>query len=111
LVLKVAADRIKAEIRETDTVARIGGDEFVIILSSLPETEIVRRIATNLVAQLARPIYIEEVKIGISVSIGISMYPENGTTAEQLIRSADQVMYRVKHAGKNDFDFVDSVEF
>lgn len=111
LVLKVAADRIKAEIRETDTVARIGGDEFVIVLSSLPETEIVRRIATNLVAQLARPIYIEEVKIGISVSIGISMYPENGTTAEQLIRSADQVMYRVKHAGKNDFDFVDSVEF
>lgn len=111
LVLKVAADRIKAEIRETDTVARIGGDEFVIILSSLPETEIVRRIATNLVAQLARPIYIEKVKIGISVSIGISMYPENGTTAEQLIRSADQVMYRVKHAGKNDFDFVDSVEF
>lgn len=111
LVLKVAADRIKAEIRETDTVARIGGDEFVIILSSLPETEIVWRIATNLVAQLARPIYIEEVKIGISVSIGISMYPENGTTAEQLIRSADQVMYRVKHAGKNDFDFVDSVEF
>lgn len=90
LVLKVAADRIKAEIRETDTVARIGGDEFVIILSSLPETEIVRRIATNLVAQLARPIYIEEVKIGISVSIGISMYPENGTTAEQLIRSADR---------------------
>lgn len=111
LVLKVAADRIKAEIRETDTVARIGGDELVIILSSLPETEIVRRIATNLVAQLARPIYIEEVKIGISVSIGISMYPENGTTAEQPIRSADQVMYRVKHAGKNDFDFVDSVEF
>jgi diguanylate cyclase (GGDEF)-like protein/PAS domain S-box-containing protein len=111
LVLKVTADRIKAEIRETDTVARIGGDEFVIILSSLPETVIAQRIATNLVAQLATPIFIEEVKVEISASIGISLYPENGTTAEALIRSADQAMYRVKRAGKNNFGFVGTVKF
>ncbi|MCP4390578.1 MAG: diguanylate cyclase, partial [Gammaproteobacteria bacterium] len=111
LLLKVTADRIKAEIRETDTVARIGGDEFVIILSSLPETEIAHRIATNLVAQLANSIFIEEVKVGISASIGISLYPENGTTAEQLIRTADKAMYRVKRSGKNNFGFVNAVKF
>ncbi len=111
LVLKVTADRIKAEIRETDTVARIGGDEFVIILSSLPENGIAQRIATNLNAQLANPIIIEQVEVGISASIGISLYPENGTTAEELIRTADKAMYRVKRAGKNDFGFVSSAKF
>ena len=111
LVLKVTADRIKAEIRETDTVARIGGDEFVIILSSLPETTIAQRIATNLIAQLANPIIIEMVQVGISASIGISLYPANGTTAEELIRSADKAMYRIKRTGKNDFGFFGATDF
>jgi len=110
-VLKVSADRITAEIRETDTVARIGGDEFVIILSSLPENEIAERIATSLVEQLAKPIYIEDIKVAISASIGISLYPKDGTTAEQLIRSADKAMYRVKRAGKNGFGFFSTVKF
>ncbi len=105
LVLKVIADRIKAEIRETDTVARIGGDEFVIILSSLPNGTIAERIATSLIEQIAQEIHIETLEIGVSASIGISFYPRDGTTAEQLIRSADKAMYRVKHEGKNAFGF------
>ena len=104
-MLKVAADRIRGEIRETDTVARIGGDEFVIILSSLPENEIAERIAASLIEQLARPIFIEDMRVVISASIGIALYPKNGVTAEELIRSADNAMYRVKRAGKNDFGF------
>ncbi|UCH41477.1 MAG: PAS domain-containing protein [Gammaproteobacteria bacterium] len=111
LVLKVTADRIRAEIRETDTVARIGGDEFVIILSSLPENKIAERIASSLIEQLAQPIFIEDVGVAISASIGISLYPSNGITAEELIRSADKAMYRVKRAGKNDFGFVGTVKF
>jgi len=109
LVLKATADRIKAEIRETDTVARIGGDEFVIILSSLPETEIANRIAASVIEQIARPFDIKNTEVLISASIGISLYPQNGTTAEALIRSADKAMYQIKHRGKNSFGFVNSV--
>ncbi len=110
LVLKMTADRIKAEIRETDTVARIGGDEFVIILSSLPETAIAERIAATVVAQIARPLQIKHIEVAITASIGISLYPEHGTTAENLIRSADKVMYQIKREGKNSFGFVESAD-
>lgn len=105
LVLKATADRIKAEIRETDTVARIGGDEFVIILSSLPEIAIVKRIGRSLIEKISEPLSVGEIEVKVSVSIGIALYPENGETAEDLIRSADKAMYRVKRQGKNDFGF------
>ncbi len=105
LVLKATALRIKAEIRETDTVARIGGDEFVIILSSLPDLAIAERIASGLIKQIAQPIQIERAQVTVSASIGISIYPENGATAEELIRSADKAMYQIKRQGKNNFGF------
>jgi len=105
LVLKATADRIKLEIRETDTVARIGGDEFVVILSSLPEIAIVKRIGRSLIQEISEPISLGGLEIKVSVSIGIALYPENGETAEDLIRSADQAMYRVKRLGKNNFGF------
>jgi diguanylate cyclase (GGDEF)-like protein/PAS domain S-box-containing protein len=108
-VLKATAERIRDEIRETDTVARIGGDEFVIILSSLPENIIAERIAANVIKQIARPVEVNNSEVSVSASIGISLYPENGITAEQLIRSADKAMYRVKHEGKNSFGFVNDV--
>jgi diguanylate cyclase (GGDEF)-like protein/PAS domain S-box-containing protein len=107
-VLRATSERIVSEIRETDTVARIGGDEFVIILSSLPESNIATRIATSLVAAIARPLNVDGIDVDFSASIGISLYPENGVTAEELIRSADQAMYRIKRAGKNSFGYVDS---
>ena len=110
LVLKATADRIKAEIRETDTVARIGGDEFVIILSSLPENEIANRIAANVIEQIARPFDVKNIEVVISASIGISLYPQNGTTAEELIRSADKAMYEIKRQGKNDFGFISAAD-
>ena len=109
MVLKTTADRIKSEIRETDTVARIGGDEFVIILSSLPETAIAERIAATVIEQVAKPLKIKDVEVTITASIGISLYPEHGTTAEKLIRAADKAMYEIKRKGKNSFGFVDSV--
>ncbi|MEM7562742.1 MAG: diguanylate cyclase [Pseudomonadota bacterium] len=110
LVLKATADRITAVIRETDTVARIGGDEFVIILSSVPDMDIVKRIAENLILQIARPIQIQDSQVAVGGSIGIAVYPDNGTTAEQLIRSADRAMYQIKESGKNGFGFAKSSE-
>jgi diguanylate cyclase (GGDEF)-like protein len=107
-VLRESAARITAEIRETDTVARIGGDEFVIILSSLPEKSIANRIADSLVAAIAQPVCVGAIEVAISASIGISLYPDHGVTAEELIRSADKAMYRVKRDGKNSFGFVNS---
>ena len=105
LVLTATADRIKAEIRETDTVARIGGDEFVVILSSLPEISIAKRIASSLIKEIAEPLIVRSADIKVSASIGIALYPENGETAEDLIRAADHAMYRVKRQGKNNFGF------
>jgi diguanylate cyclase (GGDEF)-like protein/PAS domain S-box-containing protein len=110
LVLKATADRIKDEIRETDTVARIGGDEFVIILSSLPESNIADRIAASVIERIAQPVKIRSNEVTISASIGISLYPQNGTTAEELIRSADKAMYRIKRQGKNGFGFVPLIQ-
>ena len=105
LVLRATADRIKAGIRETDTVARIGGDEFVIILSSLPQVPIARRIASNLIEQISQPLRVGKAEIVVSASIGIALFPDHGHSAEDLIRAADHAMYRIKHKGKNDFGF------
>ena len=77
----------------------------MIILSSLPEVAVAERMAFGLIQQIAQPIHIEKIVVTVSASIGISLYPEHGTTAEDLIRSADKAMYRVKHSGKNNFDF------
>ena len=108
-VLKRVAQRIKMEIRETDTVARIGGDEFVIILSSLPKEDIAESIASGLIRQIAEPIEVDNIEVGVSASIGISFYPRDGTTAAELIRLADKAMYRVKHDGKNSFGLFQAV--
>jgi len=105
-VLKAVAERIKSETRETDTVARIGGDEFVIILSSLPQSLIANRIATSLIEEISRPLTVNRTEVEISASIGISLYPDNGVTAEELIRTADKAMYRIKRSGKKNFGFV-----
>jgi len=108
VVLKATANRIKALVREIDTVARIGGDEFVVILSDVPDNEIVQRVAANVIDQVGQPVRIGQEKVSVGASIGISIYPEDGATSEELIRAADKAMYLVKHAGKNNYGFTRS---
>ena len=77
----------------------------MIILSSLPEIPIAERIAAHLIEQIYQPLRVGSTEVQVSASIGIAFYPEHGSTAEELIRSADHAMYRIKHQGKNSFGF------
>lgn len=104
-ILKETANRIQTEIRETDTVARIGGDEFLIILSSLPNIQIAERIAANLIGRIEEDVVLDNDNVSISASIGIALYPKNGSTSKELIRNADRAMYAVKNSGKNNYKF------
>ncbi len=104
-VLKITAGRIRGEVRETDTVARIGGDEFLVILSDLPDLSIVQRVADSLLQQVAQSVRLEQGEVHISTSIGIAIYPDDARDAEGLIRLADHAMYSIKQSGKNSFGY------
>ena len=78
---------------------------FAAIEAYLLTSGIAERIASSLIEQIAQSIRIESVNVAVSASIGIALYPENGTTAESLIRAADKAMYEVKNEGKNNFGF------
>lgn len=106
-VLMATAKRIQQEIRETDTVARIGGDEFIIILSNISDISVVKTIADNLIRKISQPVLIDQTDVAVSASIGIALYPDHGDTSEQLMRVADKAMYEVKEGGKNNFAFAD----
>lgn len=104
-VLRQVADRIRSCVRETDTVARLGGDEFTVILQDMIDTNHVETIAGEILKELATPFQIDNHAINISASIGITLYPQDASSAEQLIKNADQAMYVAKNAGRNRFSF------
>ena len=104
-LLMEAARRIAGCVRESDTVARLGGDEFTVILSKPGQAEHVEHLAEKLLTTLSRPFRLNKEAAYVSGSIGVAIYPDDGTTAEELIRKADQAMYAAKHAGKNQFSY------
>ena len=104
-LLVAVADRLHAAVRKTDTVARMSGDEFTILLPNLDETEVARALARKLVASIVQPFRIGEHKIETGVSIGIGLYPDDGDTAETLLARADAAMYRAKTHGRGGFCF------
>ena len=107
-VLKQVAERILENIRDADTAARVGGDEFVVILSAISDLSSVGRIARSLIESISADINIRQGIVKVGASIGIASYPDDGSTAEELIRQADTAMYMVKHNGKNNFGFLDT---
>jgi len=103
-VLKATARRIPKCLRKTDTVARVGGDEFVAVLEELHSHTDLHAIAENLLKVLREPVIIEKEKsVSISGSIGIAVYPDDATEIEALMHCADEAMYAVKEAGKDRY--------
>lgn len=102
-VLKMAASRIKEQMRDKDTPARVGGDEFAVLLTDIT-AQGTMDIASSLSTSLAKEYDIHSDKIGtLSASIGIAMYPTHGSTPDTLFKQADTAMYEIKNSGKNSF--------
>lgn len=106
-VLKEVAKRLQASVRAEDTVARIGGDEFVVIFGGLVDASTSAQLAENLGAALARPMDVAGTARSIGASIGIALFPDHTGDVASMCRIADKAMYKVKKSGKGSFAFVD----
>lgn len=104
-LLKMVAVRLTESLRETDTVARIGGDEFLIIQTEVRENKDVAAVAQKIVTNMAKPFALLGNTVEIGVSIGISLYPDHGKDGGHLLKNADNAMYMTKEGGKNSFTF------
>jgi diguanylate cyclase (GGDEF)-like protein/PAS domain S-box-containing protein len=105
-VLKAVAERMAHCVRTSDTVARIGGDEFVAILENLDHWESAAVVAQKIIKALTQTIEVANGNTAqVGASIGISIFPEDGNTLDDLSRAADEAMYAVKEAGRNNFKF------
>jgi len=104
-LLKEAAHRIVDCVRDADTVARLGGDEFTVIMTGLENAENAGRVTETILQNLIKPFQLGDEIAYISASIGITLYPDDATEIEHLIKNADQAMYAAKNNGRNRFDY------
>jgi len=106
-LLQGVALRLSGCVRETDTVSRQGGDEFLIVLTHVEMPDDAARVAEKILDRLRPPFDIDGQQLGTSFSIGIALYPEDGNTAESLMKNADTAMYHAKENGRNTYRFFD----
>ncbi|MAF49263.1 MAG: hypothetical protein CMM10_13465, partial [Rhodospirillaceae bacterium] len=106
LLLKIVAQRLKGCIRKSDLAARIGGDEFVVVLRKVKNLSIVETRAREIVQMMAEPFDVgSEQPADIGASVGVALFPDNGATPDALLKAADSAMYGVKQAGKGAIAF------
>lgn len=104
-LLKGVAERLRACVREGDTVSRLGGDEFTFIIPDIVQPQDAVFIAQKILNVMSRPFHVEGREVHVTPSIGIAMYPSDATDADSLIKKADTAMYYAKEQGKNSFKF------
>jgi diguanylate cyclase (GGDEF)-like protein len=106
-VLTTVAERLQHAVRLADTAARVGGDEFIVVLGALADERIAAHIADRIIASIRRPIHYRGRSLEIGVSVGIGLYPDHATDAQSLRRAADAAMYAAKRRGSNGVVFAD----
>lgn len=104
-LLMEAAKRINQCVREMDTVARMGGDEFTVILSQMTDPIYAEKVAAAIIRKLTEPFIIGRAELNVSASIGITIYPTDGDSSEQLLKNADIAMYAAKNSGRGRFSY------
>ena len=105
MLLKSVSERIRSTLRKSDMVARIGGDEFIAVLETIHSAEDAAYVCEKILKIITEPLKIGSHTLNISTSIGVALYPDNGTTITDLIKNADNAMYLAKSLGKNNFQF------
>jgi diguanylate cyclase (GGDEF)-like protein len=104
-LLRQVADRLRAQSREGDTVARVGGDEFVVLMENCGNTAEIAACAQRLVEQLSVAYLLDKKDCHVTLSIGISTFPADGSDSQSLLKAADVAMYRAKETGRNNYQY------
>lgn len=109
IMLKALGDKMQATLRQSDLVARVGGDEFIVVLDEVADVKHLAAIASKLIEVIGEPMNITDHICRVGVSIGISIFPQDGNDVNSLIRCADQAMYKIKSSGKNSHSFYQQI--
>lgn len=110
LLLKGVSQRLQNLMRASDSVARIGGDEFVILLEKTISSKCAVSVAQKIIRELSRPFVLDDTELTITSSIGISLYPMDAENADAMVQNADKAMYRAKNENNNSYQFYNSTE-
>jgi diguanylate cyclase (GGDEF)-like protein len=109
-LLRDVAERLKACVREEDTIARLGGDEFTVILTGAKQCDDVEIVAQGIIDAVAMPFHVAKQLVQVSASIGGAFYPHDASSPDALLKAADQAMYKAKKSGANQMCFYDTFD-